>query len=479
MPPVSKPQTVPSAVFDDTAQTAVPIQPEPKKVRPTFRRRIGRPAGAPQPPPVPPPKGPPGSQFDPLKRARKKHISWGKDQTKEYSGPRHTEGRILPWVPSERERHQGYRQLGQHQGREMARREHQLVLDKMRKQNRNLVAAIRQRGGEQLDARERIIRDQTQAGGRLVQQGHELARRANIMEAEKKKQIRQLQEGMGRQGLRAQRAEQRVGQLLQEGRGLEAEHKARMKRGGEQIAARDKAYGALKAEANRRIQSLEKKISDGSADRASAQKEIDRLTQQLAAAAAKPAAKQDPDGLSGLRADIAGLKDAMKSMPRRERRQAAQAPIVVQGGSGGGGASSSAGGSSASSGGGGAAQRAAAPDLSKVVEAVKQIADAASKKKGAAKSTKGISQARRTYTDKRKTKIAELRALKSKRIREFAAKTKKLPKAERTKQRRDFKKKVEAQFKELQTRFPTARGLKSVGVIRELIRKIDAFKSAK
>ena len=103
---------------------------------------------------------------------------------------------------------------------------------------------------------------------------------------------------------------------------------------------------------------------------------------------------------------------------------------------------------------------------------MKQIAGAAKKKGGGG--TKGITQARRTYTDKRKAKIAELRALKAKRIR--AAKTKRLP---RLKQRREYKKKVEAQFKEMQTRFPTARGLKSVGVIRELIRKIDAFKSAK
>ena len=111
-------------------------------------------------------------------------------------------------------------------------------------------------------------------------------------------------------------------------------------------------------------------------------------------------------------------------------------------------------------------------------EAIKQIG-AAAKKKGAGSGTKGITQARRTYTDKRKAKIAELRALKSKRIREFAAKTKKLPKAERQKQRREYRTRVEAQFKEMQTRFPTARGLKSVGVIRELIRKISAFKSAK
>ena len=151
----------------------------------------------------------------------------------------------------------------------------------------------------------------------------------------------------------------------------------------------------------------------------------------------------------------------------------------MQGGAGGGGASSSAGGSSAggSSAAAGAPAAARAPDLSKVLEAVKQIA--ASKGKGAKGSTKGITQARRTYTDKRKAKIAELRALKSKRIREFAAKTKKLPGPERKKQRREFKKRVEAQFREMQMRFPTARGLKSVGVLRELIRKIDAFKSAK
>ena len=100
-------------------------------------------------------------------------------------------------------------------------------------------------------------------------------------------------------------------------------------------------------------------------------------------------------------------------------------------------------------------------------------------KKKSGGGTKGITRARRTYTDKRKAKIAELRALKSKRIREFATKTKKLPKAERQKQRREYKKRVEAQFKEMQTRFPTARGLKSVGVIRELIRKIEAFRAAK
>jgi len=187
-----------------------------------------------------------------------------------------------------------------------------------------------------------------------------------------------------------------------------------------------------------------------------------------------PAPAEDKSQLNELKGEIAGLRSAMKNMGR-----GGGAPIVVQGGSGGGGASSSAGGSSASSGGGGAAP--AAPDLSKVVEAVKQLAaqKAAGGKAGKKGSAKGITQARRTYTDKRKVKLAELRALKSKRIREFNTKTKKMNPADRTKARREYKKKVDAQFNEMQKRFPTARGLKSVGVIRELIRKIDAIKAAK
>jgi len=463
------------------------------------------------------PRGVQPSQDEEFARQRKRKVSFGGvtgiRPVPKGKAARFTPGGISAYEPSERAKHQGYQQLGQNQGREMARREHQIVLDKMRSQNRNLISAIQKRGGQQLDAKERTIREQTRQGGALVREGHELARKANLMEAQKtqqikglqqgmgreglraqraeqrvgqllqegrslestsKKQIKGLQQGMGREGLRAQRAEQRVGQLLQEGRSLDAQHK-KAKMGHEiDLFLKDTDYDSLKQEANRRIQNLEKKINDGSADREAAQKEIDTLTKQLAAASKKPEAKQDRDGLKDLRDDIAGLKAAMKSRPAAG---SAQAPIVVQGGAGGGGASSSAGGSSASSGGGGAPAAARAPDLSKVVEAVKQIAGAAAKKKGGG--TKGITQARRSYTDKRKAKIAELRALKSKRIREFASKTKKLPKAERLKQRREYKKRVEAQFKEMQTRFPTARGLKSVGVIRELIRKIDAFKSAK
>ena len=91
---------------------------------------------------------------------------------------------------------------------------------------------------------------------------------------------------------------------------------------------------------------------------------------------------------------------------------------------------------------------------------------------------KGITQARKRYTDIRKTKLAEMRALKAKRIREFNAKTKTMPKAQRDKARRAFKAKVEQQFRELQKKFPTARGLKSVTAVRELIRQIEAVRIA-
>ena len=52
-----------------------------------------------------------------------------------------------------------------------------------------------------------------------------------------------------------------------------------------------------------------------------------------------------------------------------------------------------------------------------------------------------------------------------------------MPKAQRDKQRREFKKKVEAQYKEVTTKFPTARGMKSVATIRELIRKLEGIKT--
>ena len=277
------------------------------------------------------------------------------------------------------------------------------------------------------------------------------------MEREKNQEIRHLKEGMGREGLARQRAEEQYRNLLDE--------------------------------SNSNIQELEKKISDGGADREAAQREIDALTRQLDALKRVPKAPaQDKSEIAGLKQDLAGLRGMLKNMasqPRGSGGGGGNAPIVVQGGAGGGGASSSAGGSSASSGGGGAAPAPArAPDLSGVVEAVKKIAEAKGKQGRAAAgkqkgSDKGITRARRTYTDKRKVKLGELRALKAKRIREFANKTKKMEKKARDKARREYKKKVNAQFKEMQSKFPTARGLKSVSVIRDLIRKIDAIKAAK
>ena len=94
-------------------------------------------------------------------------------------------------------------------------------------------------------------------------------------------------------------------------------------------------------------------------------------------------------------------------------------------------------------------------------------------KKKPKKKQSGITAAKKRYTDKRKVKLGELRALKSKRIREHAAKTKSLKKPERDKQRRAFKDKVNSQFKEVTKRFPTARGLKDLKTVRGLIEKIE------
>jgi hypothetical protein len=160
---------------------------------------------------------------------------------------------------------------------------------------------------------------------------------------------------------------------------------------------------------------------------------------------------------------------------------AAAGPIITVsapggGGAAGGGSSSSSGGAGGGSGAAGAGGR--GTDLSGIVEAVKALAEKVGegKKKPAAGSKKGITQARKRYTDVRKTKLAEMRSLKSKRIREFNTKTKKMPKAQRDKARRAFKAKVEAQFREISKKFPTARGMKTVGVVRELIAKMQKIR---
>ena len=131
------------------------------------------------------------------------------------------------------------------------------------------------------------------------------------------------------------------------------------------------------------------------------------------------------------------------------------------GGSGGGSAVASSSSSGAGSSGAGQAGQAAGA-----------IIAALQKPKGK-KRQSGITAAKKRYTDKRKVKMGQLRALKSKRIREHAAKTKKLEKSERTKQRKAFKAKVDAQFKEVAKRFPTARGLRDLQTVRGLIDKLE------
>ena len=244
---------------------------------------------------------------------------------------------------------------------------------------------------------------------------------------------------------------------------LEAERKRladmfNQQKGRADLSARDLA--ALKQQYTDDKADLAQQIADQKAELDRARAEHERALRE-----ARDAARAAP----------AAPAERRRRSPERRR----DAPVTVVA-PGGGGASSSASGGSAASGGGQAAAR--APDLSKVVEAVKQIAAKAAEgsKRAAPKGgAKGITAAKRQYTDRRKVKLAEIRALKAKRVREFNTKTKKMPKAERDKARREFKKKVNAQFKELSGKFPTARGLKTVGVIRELIKKLASVRLPK
>lgn len=469
-----------------------------------------------------------GSEYANWRRRKGKGVRFqDKPDVKEIpkgKAARFTGGKIADVDPSEK---QGYMQYGRMLGARDAvakeRRNTHRQISKLKRQNKEFVAALRKRGGEQLGAREKQLQDMTRQGGQLVQKMHGMQKEGELLQARVQAGGRQLSQRDAT--IRAK--QQRIGQLLQEGRGIEAEHKARMQAGGRQLSQRDatirgkqkrieqllqegrsleaqhkqvktrmmssdidlmfakEEYDDLKKEANRRIQSLEKKLNDGSADREAAQKEIDELAKQLAAASKKPEAKapEQRQDLSELKKELAAMRAAIQAQPRGAPSGAGGAPpIVVQGGHGGGGAS--AGGSSSSGGAAAGGGPGGGRDMSRTVEALAKAVKGARKgdkpaKKAKAPGTKGITQARRSYTDKRKSKIAELRSLKGKRIREYNQRTKKMPKAERDKARREFKKKVEAQFKEAQQRFPTARGLKSVGAIRELIRKLDAFRAAK
>jgi len=81
------------------------------------------------------------------------------------------------------------------------------------------------------------------------------------------------------------------------------------------------------------------------------------------------------------------------------------------------------------------------------------------------------------YTAKRKQKLAELRSAKAKRIREFNSKTKKMPAAERKRRRSEFKKNVNAQFKNIVSKFPTARGITSVAQLQRLIKQAESIRA--
>ena len=93
----------------------------------------------------------------------------------------------------------------------------------------------------------------------------------------------------------------------------------------------------------------------------------------------------------------------------------------------------------------------------------------------AKKKQSGITQARKRYTAKRKAKLADLRSQKSKKVKEFNTRTKKMPKAARDKARREFRAKVNAQFKQLSKRFPTARGVQDTRALATMTKQLDTL----
>ena len=97
------------------------------------------------------------------------------------------------------------------------------------------------------------------------------------------------------------------------------------------------------------------------------------------------------------------------------------------------------------------------------------------KPKAKKKKQSGITQARKRYTAKRKAKLAELRSQKSKKVKEFNTRTKKMPKAARDKARREFRAKVNAQFKQLSKRFPTARGVQDTRALATMTKQLDTL----
>ena len=137
----------------------------------------------------------------------------------------------------------------------------------------------------------------------------------------------------------------------------------------------------------------------------------------------------------------------------------AQPQIIILPGSGGGrqGPPGPPGAPGAAGGGGGASGAAAAA-ASGAAGAAAGARKPESKKR---RKASGITKAKKRYTDQRKIKMAEMRSLKSKRIREFAARTKKMPKKNRDEARKAYAAKANARYHEMSTKFPPARGLKA------------------
>ena len=175
----------------------------------------------------------------------------------------------------------------------------------------------------------------------------------------------------------------------------------------------------------------------------------------------RPSRRRDP------RRPRTVIDDRHRQHQRKREREAAR-PIIIQGAPGAPGG--------AGGGGGGGSSGAAA-----AAAAAAGAAGAAGGRKPVPKPrrrTSGITKAKKRYTDQRKLKLANMRALKSKRIREFAAKTKKMAPKQRLEARKAFKKKAEGRFREFKQRFPVARGLKDLRTIQQLTRKLEGVRMA-
>ena len=73
--------------------------------------------------------------------------------------------------------------------------------------------------------------------------------------------------------------------------------------------------------------------------------------------------------------------------------------------------------------------------------------------------------------------MAELRGAKARKIREFNARTKGMPKDARAKARREFKQKVNAQMAQISKKFPTARGQGDVAALRRLLAQLQTVRA--